>query len=131
MRKEGIDRRFLLTSAHAAESAAGTAAEAPEPIDLVVVSPTALARQAVPVAVGGRWVFTVEEPLLALRVPAESGADVIARVAQALRGVSAYDANAPLVIFDSLDILGASVFVLDENGLARTADRLEALLPLP
>jgi hypothetical protein len=131
MQKEGIDRRFLLASAQAAESAARAAAEAPEPIDLVVTSPTALARQAVTVAVGGRWVFTVEEPLLAPRVPGESGDDVIARVAQALRGVSAYDASAPLVILDSLDILGASVLVLDEDGLARTADRLEALLPLP
>lgn len=131
MRKEGIDRRFLLASARAAESAARTAAEAPEPIDLAVTSPTALARQAVPVAVGGRWVLTVEEPLLAPRAPGESGDDVIARIAQALRGVSAYDASAPLVIFDSLDILGASVFVLDEHGLGRAADRLEALLPLP
>jgi hypothetical protein len=58
MRKEGVDRRFLLASARAAESAARTAAEALEPIDLVVTSPTALARQAVPVAVGGRRVFT-------------------------------------------------------------------------
>ncbi len=131
MRKEGINRRFLLASARAAESAARTAAEAPEPIDLVVTSPTALARKAVPVAVGGRWVFTVDEPLFAPRAPGESGADVIARVAHALRGVSAYDASAPLVIFDSLDILGASVFVLDEDGLAQAADRLEALLPLP
>jgi hypothetical protein len=131
MRKEGIDRRFLLASARAAESAARTAAESPEPIDLVVTSPTALARQAVTVAVGGRWVFTVEEPLLAPRVPGESGGDVIARVAQALRGVRAYDSSATLVICDSLDILGASVFVLDEDGLARAADRLEALLPLP
>jgi hypothetical protein len=131
MQKERIDRRFLIASAQAAESAARAAAEAPEPIDFVVTSPTALARQAVPVAVGGRWVLTVEEPLLAPRVPAESGADVIARVAQALRSVRAYDSNALLVIFDSLDILGASVFVLDEDGLARTADRLEALLPLP
>jgi hypothetical protein len=131
MRKEGVDRRFLLASARAADSAERTAAEAPEPIDLVVTSPTVLARQALPDAVGGRWVFTVEEPLLAPLVPGESGDDVIARVAQALRGVSAYDASAPLVIFDSLDILGASVFVLDEDGLARAADRLEALLPPP
>ena len=64
-------------------------------------------------------------------MPAESGADVITRVAQSLRGVRAYDSNAPLVICDSLDILDASVFVLDEDGLARTADTLEALLPLP
>jgi hypothetical protein len=131
MRKEGIDRRFLLTSARAAELAARTAAEVPERIDLVVTSPTALARQAVPVAVGDRWVFTVEEPLLGPRVRGETGGDVIARVAQALRGVPAYDSSAPLVICDSLDILGASVFVLDEDGVARAADGLEALLPLP
>ena len=117
MREEGIDRRFLLASAYAAEFAARIAAGAPEQIDLVVTSPTALARRAVTVAVGGRWVFTVEEPLLAPRVRGESGDDVIARAAQALRGVSAYDASAPLIIFDSLDILGASVFVLDEDGL--------------
>ena len=111
-------------------TSARTAAEFPEPIDLAVTSPTALARQAVPVAAGGCWVFTLEEPLLAPRVPGESGDDVIARIAQALRGVSAYDASTPLVIFDSLDILGASVFVLDEEGLARAADRLEQILPL-
>lgn len=131
MRKEGIDRSFLLASARAAESAARVAADAPEPIDLVVTSPTALAQHAVPVVVGDRWVFTVEEPLLAPRVPGETGDDVIARLVQALRGVRAYDASAPLVICDSLDILGASVFVLDEQGLERVAELLEALLPLP
>ncbi len=131
MEKEGIDRRFLLTSAASAASAARVAADASEPIDLAVTSPTALARQAVAAAVGGRWVFTLEEPLLAPQVAGESGADVIARVAQALRGVRAYEANAPLVVFDTLDILGASVFVLDEHGLERAAARLDALLPLP
>jgi hypothetical protein len=131
MRKEGIDRKFVLASAQAAESVARSAAAGTEPIDLVITSPTEPARQAVQVAVGGRWVATIEEPLLAPRVPGETGDDVIARVAQALRGVGAYDASAPLVICDSLDILGASVFVLDEDGLERAANRLEALLPLP
>ena len=131
MRKEGIERRFLLAAASAAESVARIVADAPEPVDLVVTSPTPFARRAVRVALDGRWAFTVEDPLLAPRAPAESGGDVIARLVQALRALRAYDANAPLVLCDSLDILGAAVFELDELGLERATDRLEALLPLP
>ena len=82
-------------------------------------------------AVGGRWVFTVEEPLLASRAFAESGSDVLARLAQAMRGLAAYDARAPLVVLDGLDVLGASAFTLDEAGLMRSADDLERALPQP
>lgn len=127
----GNDRRFLLASALEPEAAARAAAEGPEPIDLVVTSPTAFAREAAAIAVGGRWVFTVDEPLLAPRAPGESGADVLARIARMLRDLSAFEANAPLVVFDGLDILGASVLVLDEKGVMRAADAFEELLPLP
>jgi len=123
-------RTFVLASALKPQAAARAAAAAPTPIDLVVVSPTALAREAAAIAVGGRWVFTVEEPLLAPRAAAETGADVIARLARALRGLAAYDARAPLVVVDALDVLGAGVFVLDEQGVARAADDLERLLPV-
>ena len=72
------DRRFLLASALRPEEARRSDAEPPHPIDLVVTSPTDRARQAAASAVGDRWVFTLEEPLLAPRVSGESGGDVLA-----------------------------------------------------
>jgi hypothetical protein len=103
-RGNGSERRFLLASAHRPEDARRSAAELPEPIDLVVTSPTELARQAAATAVGDRWVFTLEEPLLAPRASAES-----------------------VVMCDTLDLLGGSVFVLDEKGLTHVADALDQL----
>jgi hypothetical protein len=128
-----MDRTFLLASALQPQVAARAAAEAPDPIDLVVTSPTALAREAAAIAVGDRWVFTVDEPLLAPRAAGESGDDVVARLARALRGLHAFDARAraPLVVCDGLDILGASVFTLTESGVMRWADDLDRLLPVP
>jgi hypothetical protein len=43
----------------------------------------------------------------------------------------AYDAPAPLVVLDGIDLLGASTFRLDELGLIRPANGLERALPLP
>jgi hypothetical protein len=126
-RGNGSERRFLLASAHRPEDARRSAAELPEPIDLVVTSPTELARQAAVTAVGDRWVFTLEEPLLAPRASAESGGDVLARFAQALRGVRACESSVSLVMCDTLDLLGGSVFVLDEKGLTHVADALDQL----
>ncbi|HZR95156.1 MAG TPA: hypothetical protein VFA56_05645 [Gaiellaceae bacterium] len=124
-----MSRTILLASALKPQAAARAAADAPEPIDLVITSPSAVAREAAAIAVGGRWVFTVDEPLLATRAAAESGADVIARLARALRLACAFDARAPLVVCDGLDILGAGVFKIDEAGVERFADDLERLLP--
>jgi broad specificity phosphatase PhoE len=126
-----MDRPFLLASALQAQAAARVAAELPTPIDLVVTSPSPLAREAAAIIVGGRWVFTVDEPRLAQRAPGESGDDVFRRLAQALRGLLAFDAKAPLVVLDALDVLGAGVFALDEEGVTHAADALEGLLPLP
>ncbi len=126
-----MGRTFILASALKPEAAARAAAQAPQPIDLAVVSPTALAYEAAGLAVGGRWVDIVEEHLLAPRAPHESGNDVIARLACVLRSLSAFKAEAPLVVFDGLDVLGAGVFVLDEEAAVRFADDLERLLPLP
>jgi hypothetical protein len=126
-----MGRTFVLASALRPQEAAVATAAAPEPIDLVVTSPSALAREAAALAVGGRWVFTVDEPLLARRAAGESGADVFARLAEALRGLRAFRAHAPLVVCDGLDVLGAGVFVLDERGVVRMADGLERALPLP
>jgi hypothetical protein len=130
-RRNHAGRTFILASALKPEAAARAAAEAPQPIDLAVVSPTALAREAAALAVGGRWVDTIDEHLLAPRAPGESGNDVVARLACVLRSLSAFKAEAPLVVCDGLDILGTGVFVLDEDGAVRLADDLERLLPLP
>jgi hypothetical protein len=126
-----MERLFLLASALQAQAAARVAAELPTPIDLVVTSPSTLAREAAAIIVGGRWVFTVDELLLAQRAPGESGDDVLRRFAQALRGLLAFEARAPLVVLDALDILGAGVFAFDEDGITRGAHILEGLLPLP
>ena len=121
------DRRFVLASALRPEDAKRTAAELPAPIDLVVTSPTELARQAAASAVGNRWVFTLEEPLLAPRASGESGGDVLGRFAQALRVVRACVSRVALVMCDTLDLLGGSIFVLDEEGLMHVADSLDQL----
>jgi hypothetical protein len=96
-----------------------------------VISPSARARETAGFAVGGRWVFILEEPLLASHASAESGEDVFGRLAQALRSIDARDATAILVVLDGLDILGAAAFSLDETGLLRAAEALERLLPQP
>lgn len=129
-RENGSNRRFLLASALRPEEAMRAAAELPEPIDLVVTSPTERAREAAASAVGDRWVFTLEEPLLAPRVSGESAGDVLARFAQALRGVPACKSSVSLVMCDTLDLLGGSLFVLDEKGLMHIADALDQLPPL-
>lgn len=129
-RENGSNRRFLLASALRPEEAMRSAAELPEPIDLVVTSPTERAREAAASAVGDRWVFTLEEPLLAPRVSGESAGDVLARFAQALRSVRACKSSVSLVMCDTLDLLGGSLFVLDEMGLMHIADALDQLPPL-
>ena len=73
----------------------------------------------------------VDEPLLAGRAEAESGEDVLARLAQGLRGVLALDAALPLIVCDRIDILGATAFLLDEEGVERLADDLDRALSVP
>jgi hypothetical protein len=126
-RESGSARRFVLASAVRPEDARRAVAELPEPIDLVVTSPTELAQQAAASAVGNRRVFTLEETLLAPRASGESGGDVLARFAQALRGVLARASSVSLVMCDTLDLLGGSTFVLDEKGLMHVADALDQL----
>ena len=128
---ENMARTFLFVSSFNPEAARRAVLASPLEIDLAVISPSDAARETAGSAVGGRWVFTVEEPLLAARAFAESGSDVLARLAHAMRGIAAYDARAPLVVLDALDVLGASTFTLDEAGLMRSADDLERMLPLP
>ena len=99
--------------------------------DLAVVSPSDDAYETAGYAVGGRWIATREEPLLAGRSFAESGADVLARFARVMRGLIAYEARSLLVVIDGLDVLGATAFKLAEDGLLRWANDLERSLPLP
>ena len=124
-------RSFLFVSSFNPEAARRAVLASPLEVDIALISQSEAALQTAGFAVGGRWVFTVEEPLLAARAYAESGADVLARLAQAMRGLAAYDARAPLVVLEGLDVLGASAFTLDEAGLMRSADDLERALPLP
>ena len=126
-----MSRSFLFASALKPDAAARSVATAPRPVDLVVASPSPGALEAAAYALRGRWVPTLEEPLLAMRVPGEGDDDVFGRLAQALRTVCAYSGRAPLIMFDALDILGASAFLLDEDGIMRLAESLERALPVP
>jgi hypothetical protein len=125
-----MSRTFILASAAAPAAAARAVATAPAVPDLCVVSPSSSARQTAVFAVRGRWIYTVEEPLLATRGDGEGSEDVLARLAQALRVVLAYDANLPLIVCDRMNILGATAVMFDEEGLSRLADDLERALVL-
>ena len=127
----GMTRSFLLVSASSPDDAARAVANSPEPPDMCLTSPSQQARDTAAFAFQGRWVFTLEEPLLAARNEHEDGGDVLARLAVALRSIAAYDANLPFVVVDKLDVLGATAFLLDELGLARLADDIDRLVPLP
>ncbi len=126
-----MTRTFILVSASSPDDAARAVAEAPEAPDMCLTSPSQQARDTAAFAFQGNWVFTLEEPLLAARNEHEDGGDVLARLAVALRSIAAYDANLPVIVCDKLDVLGATAFVLDELGLARLADDLDRLVPLP
>jgi hypothetical protein len=126
-----VSRRFILASAAAPAAAARAVATAPAVPDLCVVSPSSSARQTAVFAVRGRWIYTVEEPLLLARAEDEAADDVLARLAQALRGVVAYDARLPLIVCDRMNILGATALLFDEEGLSRLADDLDRALVLP
>jgi len=124
-------RSILLVSSFSPEAARQAVLNSGLDVDLAVISPSARARETAGFAVGGRWVFTLEEALLASRAFAESGEDVLSRLAQAIRAIDARDARALLVVVDGLDILGATAFSLDEEGLIQAAQDLERLLPQP
>jgi hypothetical protein len=125
-----VGRTFIFAPAGDPAEAVRRIAEAGVLPDLVIVASSPIARDQAAAAVGGRYVPTVEEPLLA-GVPDGSGEDALAQLAQALRAVQAYRARRPLVLWERVDVLGASSFVLDEDELGRLADDLERALPMP
>jgi len=126
-----MPRSYLfVSSAKPRDARRAVVASLSEP-DLAVVSPSDDAYETAGYAVGGRWIATREEPLLAGRSFAESGADVLARFARVIRGLIAYEARSLLVVIDGLDLLGATAFKLAEDGLLSWANDLERSLPLP
>ena len=125
-----MSRTFIFAPAGDPSEAARRIDESGVLPDLVLVAPSPRARDQAAAAVGGRYVPTVEEPLLA-GAPGASGEDALAQLAQALRAVQAYRARRPLVLWERVDVFGASSFVLDEDGLGRLADDLERALPMP
>ena len=125
-----MSRTFIFASVNDPAGAARTIAEQGSLPDLILVPPSPAAHAQAAEAVGGRYVPIVEEPFLA-NVRGRDGEDALVQLAQALRAVQAYDARRPLVFWEAFDLLGASTFVLDEDGLGRIADDLERSLPLP
>ncbi len=125
-----MSRTFIFAPAGDPAEAARRIEEAGAMPDLVLVAPSPVAQEQAEAAVGGRFVPTVEEPVLQ-RVRGGSGEDAVAQLAQALRAVAAYDAERPLVLWEDVELLGARSFVLDEDGVERLADDLERALPLP
>jgi hypothetical protein len=126
-----MERMFLLTSALEPRAAARVAAEFPHAIDLVSGARLRSRgrRRRSPSAGAG---FSPSRSHCSRRVCRERAAsDVLGRLAEALRGLQAFEAKAPLVVLDGLDVFGAGVFVLDEEGVMRCADDLERLRPPP
>jgi hypothetical protein len=125
-----MPRSYLLVSSAKPRDARRAVLESSSEPDLAVVSPSDSAYETAGYAVGGRWIAIREEPLLAGRRFGEHGADVLARFARVLRGLTAYEARSLLVVVDGLDVLGATAFKLANDGLLRWADDLEQTLPL-
>ena len=122
---------YLFVSSLQPTVSARIAAEAVDPIDLCVTSPSEDAHATASAARNGHFVFTVDEPLLAARVADESVGDVMARYAQALRVIAADGTRSALVVCDELDVLGRAVVTMDESALLETAEAIERRLPLP
>jgi hypothetical protein len=126
-----MPRSYLFVSSSRPQDARRAVIASLSEPDLAVVSPSDGAYETAGYAVGGRWIATREEPLLAERSITESGADVLVRFARVLRGLAAYEARSLLVVVDGLDVLGATAFKLAEDGILRWASDLERSLRLP
>jgi hypothetical protein len=124
-----MKRTFIFAPCNDPHRAAKAIADADVSPDLVLVAPSPTAGEQAAEAVGGRFVETIEEPLLAA-VRDGDGEDALEQLAHALRAVQAYAAEAPLVLWDRVEIFGASSFVLDEGALDRLAGDLERALPI-
>ena len=77
----------------------------------------------------GRYVTTIDEPLLDGRRADESAADFAGRWADALRVLYALDTRSALVISDALGPVGGTALVLDEASVLRIAEWIESEVP--
>jgi hypothetical protein len=125
-------RSYLVVSAREPLAAAAAAAAWPDgPPDLCITSPSDDARDTAAFVAAGRYVTTMNEPLLARRRPTESPDDFRDRFAMGLRIVSVYDTRASLVVCDELPDRQPTPFVLDGKSILRCATLLESEAPLP
>jgi hypothetical protein len=124
-------RTYLLVAADQPLASAAAIKRCPTPPDLCVKSPSAAAALTASLAFEGRYVRTVDEPLLAARRTGESAADFEWRGADAFRVLYALDTRLAFVIFDALPNVRASWLLLDESALLHLAERIErAVSPL-
>src|SRR4029453_13535642 len=123
-----MGRTFLLASALKPQTAARAAAEAAYPPDVVVRSPSALAREAAAIAVGGRWVFTIDEPSPKSLWPRDEIVDLARSIAR--------DTGAKITITEDVgaavrgcDVLLTDVWVSMGEADEVWAERIELLKP--
>jgi hypothetical protein len=127
---EGPSSYLFVSSGEPAAAAEAVAEWVAGPPDVCVTSPSTRARETAAFACAGQYVDTITEPLLAGRGPAESGADVAARYAEALRTLYALNTRAALVVLDDPFAEGKP-FVLDTDALLVRAESIERRLPSP
>jgi len=119
------DRLYLIVSAGRPLEAKAAMLHAPASPDLCVRSPSPEAQLAADVAFSGRYVRTIEEPLLARRRTGESLGDFTWRCADALRNLYALDTRFAFVVVDELHTVEKNVLLLDEQSLLHIAEGLE------
>lgn len=125
-------RSYLVVSAREPLAAAAAAAAWRDgPPDLCITSPSDDARNTAAFVAAGRYVRTMNEPLLARRGSTESWDGFRDRFAMGLRIVSVYDTRAALVVCDELPDRQPTPFVLDGKSILRFATLLESEVPLP
>ena len=124
-------RNYLIVSADQPLGAAAAIQHAPTPPDLCVKSPSPAAKLTADLAFDGRYVRTIDEPLLAGRRPGESAGDFELRCADALRALYALETQLAFVIFDSLPSARDNGLLLDESSLLELAERIERTVPPP
>jgi hypothetical protein len=124
-------RNYLIVSADRPLPSAAAIRRCPTPPDLCVKSPSAEAALTASLAFDGRYVHTIDEPLLAGRRPGESAGDFQWRSADALRALYALDTHLACVIFDALPNVRADWLLLDEASLLYLAEHIERAVPPP
>jgi len=124
-------RNYLIVSADQPLGAAAAFQHAPTTPDLCVKSPSPAAKLTADLVFDGRYVPTIDEPLLAGRRPGESAGDFELRCADALRALYALETQLAFVIFDSLPSARDNGLLLDESSLLQLAERIERAVPPP